>query len=553
MAVRTGIPLIGSSRQARRVIAGVTTLLYPGQVETYSPTFEVQDAPVLIKVFNVLDGTSVYVYTVYGYGIDELEQPLRLNGQPAILNALYNTISLTTSGRYRLRVTGPNAGELTATSEFQLVGADSEIMQPSGVQANRPNLFFDGVTNKNRTQLIEIRDTAWVFNAYGLQPGESITTYVVYGSGSAYREEPYAFNGNTLVMDENKNSVKLNKSGRYLFVLEGDSTHVVLVGNQTLSNGSDIDLDSVGISILGNYATFAELLAAHPAGAPGDAYLVGPDLYVWNGTEWQNVGPIRGPQGAQGIQGIQGIPGQNVELQNNATYIQWRYVGDPAWTNLVALATLKGVDGREVELQSNGTFVQWRYAGDVSWTNLVALAALQGPQGIQGIQGTQGNPGTNGTNGLITSIVGGPLVTVDNTTPAAPIVKVSQLGQFTFGAGDRLNVIATGKKVSVPVGFAGAILSYELVIATNDGLSGSTVVDVWKCSYANYSATRPDVSDTITASALPTISGALKAQDAVLTGWTKTFAAGDVFLTNVVSRSANVTAFTLILKIEKAP
>ena len=34
------------------------------------------------------------------------------------------------------------------------------------------------------------------------------------------------------------------------------------------------------------------------------------------------------------------VNGQSPELQNNGTHIQWRYVGDPAWINLVALADL---------------------------------------------------------------------------------------------------------------------------------------------------------------------------------------------------------------------
>jgi hypothetical protein len=52
----------------------------------------------------------------------------------------------------------------------------------------------------------------------------------------------------------------------------------------------------------------------------GDLYVVtaSGDGYVWNGSSWENVGPIRGPQGIQGIpgpsglqgpQGPQGIPG----------------------------------------------------------------------------------------------------------------------------------------------------------------------------------------------------------------------------------------------------
>lgn len=85
-----------------------------------------------------------------------------------------------------------------------------------------------------------------------------------------------------------------------------------------------------------------------------------------------------GPPGANGL---------SVELQSTVDYIQWRYVGQTEWTNLIALADLigpSGEDGREVELQVTSTHIQWRYTGDVAWTNLVALSVITGPPGIPG-------------------------------------------------------------------------------------------------------------------------------------------------------------------------
>lgn len=55
---------------------------------------------------------------------------------------------------------------------------------------------------------------------------------------------------------------------------------------------------------------------------------------------------LRGPQGIQGIQGIQGTPGtdgangSNIELQTNATHVQWRVVGSPTWIDLVPISSL---------------------------------------------------------------------------------------------------------------------------------------------------------------------------------------------------------------------
>lgn len=52
---------------------------------------------------------------------------------------------------------------------------------------------------------------------------------------------------------------------------------------------------------------------------------------------------------------------------------------------------LGAADGREVELQTSGAHVQWRYVADASWANLVALADLKGGKGDKGDKGDPGN------------------------------------------------------------------------------------------------------------------------------------------------------------------
>ena len=61
--------------------------------------------------------------------------------------------------------------------------------------------------------------------------------------------------------------------------------------------------DGQGITILGNYNSMAELIAAHPTGSAGDAYMVGTDLVVWdtNSSSWKDAGRIQGPSGADGL------------------------------------------------------------------------------------------------------------------------------------------------------------------------------------------------------------------------------------------------------------
>jgi hypothetical protein len=50
----------------------------------------------------------------------------------------------------------------------------------------------------------------------------------------------------------------------------------------------------------------------------------------------------------------------------------------------------QGAAGSEIELQVNATHIQWRYAGTTAWTNLIALSALEGAPGEPGAAGTSG-------------------------------------------------------------------------------------------------------------------------------------------------------------------
>ncbi len=112
--------------------------------------------------------------------------------------------------------------------------------------------------------------------------------------------------------------------------------------------------------------------------------------------------------------GGDGADGREVQLQVSATHIQWRYEGEATWTNLIALEALAGAngapgtpgadgdpgtDGREVELQTSATHVQWRYVGEGAWTNLVALSTITGPPGADGAAGAPGADGADGADG----------------------------------------------------------------------------------------------------------------------------------------------------------
>ena len=101
----------------------------------------------------------------------------------------------------------------------------------------------------------------------------------------------------------------------------------------------------------------------------------------------------------RGADGVDGTDGKQVTFQVSEGFIQWQYVGDTTWTNLIDLQTITGADGsngtdgadgREVLFQVADGFIQWQYTGDTTWTNLVDINTLTGVQGI-GISNTSIN------------------------------------------------------------------------------------------------------------------------------------------------------------------
>lgn len=98
--------------------------------------------------------------------------------------------------------------------------------------------------------------------------------------------------------------------------------------------------------------------------------------------------------------------------------------------------------------------------------------------------------------------------------------------------GDGVNVITTGEKFEIgPLPFA--ITITEVSLSANE--TGDIVIDLWKDLFTN---PPPDVADSVTASAKPTLSSARRSRDSTLTGWTTAWAADDTIIGNVDSASA---------------
>lgn len=120
---------------------------------------------------------------------------------------------------------------------------------------------------------------------------------------------------------------------------------------------------------------------------------------------------------------------------------------------------------------------------------------------------------------------------------------VGAVGTITIIIDGGGSAITTGIKADLEIPFACTINQVTLLADQ----SGSVVIDIWKDTYANFP---PTDADSITASAPPTISTAIKSQDATLTGWTTSISAGDILRFNVDSVTS-IQRVTLSLKITR--
>lgn len=140
--------------------------------------------------------------------------------------------------------------------------------------------------------------------------------------------------------------------------------------------------------------------------------------------------------------------------------------------------------------------------------------------------------------GLTATDEGDDVVRVD---AAAAAVVANTLNVIIDGGGA---AITTGVKGDVFLASAYTITAWTILADQ----TGDAVIDIWKDAYANYP---PDVADSITASAQPTLTSAEAAQSSTLTGWTTAISAGDTLRFNVDSAST-VTRLVLALTLEPA-
>jgi hypothetical protein len=140
-----------------------------------------------------------------------------------------------------------------------------------------------------------------------------------------------------------------------------------------------------------------------------------------------------------------------------------------------------------------------------------------------------------GANGQVIGYVGGMPAPLDVAAGGSEFIAQAGDGTFVPSVGVvthfRAHRALTIKKVTV-LGYGAA--------------SGSCVFDIRKDTYANYSNTEPSSGDSVCASTKPSISAGIKAEDATLTSWIKTIAAGDIYRIFLESISSFTMAVLII-------
>ena len=197
------------------------------------------------------------------------------------------------NGTYGLAMTAN--GEIVA--DFITTGTMSANRVRTGLIASTNNLLQIDLDNGTITApsiTLQGQDVGSTLNS--LVQTSVVTTYALSNTGTVIpssfplsqpttptEQQPYLWSKTVYTYANNQTSV----------------TYGVSVRGNNGTNGQD----GAGLAILGNYDTMADLIAAHPTGSAGDAYMIGTDLAVWNTStnSWEDVGRIQGPSGFDGL------------------------------------------------------------------------------------------------------------------------------------------------------------------------------------------------------------------------------------------------------------
>ena len=227
----------------------------------------------------------------------------------------------------------------------------------------------------------------------------------------------------------------------------------------TGSKGSD----GTSVVILGTLSDEGSL--PNTNNTNGDGYIINGDLWVWDGTDWNNVGPIQGPTGFTGSQGTQGVIGftgsQGTQGTTGFTGSQGAgFTGSQGVTGFIGSRGTIGFTGSQGAgfTGSQGTA---GFVGSIGFTGSQG-AGFTGSQGNQGFTGSQGPAGGEGSTGF--------------TGSQGQIGFTGSRGVTGFtGSAPSLGALSD---VTVTTPSNGQVLTYDNGTWINDASAGGTEITI---------------------------------------------------------------------------
>lgn len=209
------------------------------------------------------------------------------------------------SGFYHLLV-GVLNSEYDGVRSFVTLYGFSEVL-PGRVTTDRVvsgdgNSFFDFVANA-----LKLGDKL-SYNVNGDGELKIKGTIVQSQSGSesyigcfrgAYNSSYTYYNGDEVTYTLNG----LTSTYRYVYATPAKGVAPSNTVYWTVTAKGSKGADGTSITIKGTLSDTSKLPAT---GTEGDAYIINGDLYVWNGSKWENVGQIKGEKGDKGDDGSAG-------------------------------------------------------------------------------------------------------------------------------------------------------------------------------------------------------------------------------------------------------
>lgn len=219
-----------------------------------------------------------------------------------------------------------------------------------------------------------------------------------------------------------------------------------------------------------------------------DAYVVlsNGDLYVWDGTEWDDVGPIVGPTGPQGPTGVAGPTGANGAT--GPTGIQGTtgptgVMGPTGTQGPVGYDGATGMTGLQGSTGPTGTQGPVGYDGATGMTGVrgsTGPTGLQGPVGYDGATGMTGLQGVTGPTGLgyanLTSSTSFTIGTVGYST--FTVNQSAGANAFTSGMRVRLIYGPSNYIEGLVVGYTGTTLGITVDYSYGSGTYNSWKVEI---------------------------------------------------------------------------